>query len=96
MPPSKAAKTFDEHFPNITDDDVRLAFEQKQVVLSFNTLPSSEAIIANFAIADGSTKTLIMPRHVCEVFRLLIEKMNDGDWKVYRDTPPGQPPGQPH
>ncbi len=96
MPPSKAAKTFDEYFPDITDDDVRLAAEQKQVVLSFNTLPSSEAIIANFAIADGSTKTLIMPRHVCEVFRLLVEKMNDGDWKVYRDKPPGQPPGQPH
>ena len=96
MPPSKAAKNFDEYFPNITDDDFRLAVEQKQVVLSFNTLPSSEAIIANFAIADGSTKTLIMPRHVCELFRLLVEKMNDGDWKVYRDKPPGQLPGQPH
>ncbi len=96
MPPSKAAKTFDEYFPDITDDDVRLATEQKQVVLSFNTLPSSEAIIANFAIADGSTKTLIMPRHVCELFRLLVEKMNDCVWKVYRDSPPGEPPGQPH
>ncbi len=96
MSPSKAEKTFDEHFPDITEDDVRLAAEQKQVVLSFNTLPTSEAIIANFAIADGSTKTLIMPRHVCELFRLLVEKMNDGDWKVYRDKPPGRPPGQPH
>ena len=94
--PHAWAKNFDEYFPDITDDDFRLAVEQKQVVLSFNTLPSSEAIIANFAIADGSTKTLIMPRHVCEVFRLLVEKMNDGDWKVYRDKPPGQPPGQPH
>ena len=91
MPPSKAVKTFDEHFPDITEDDVRLAAEQKQTVLSFNTLPTSEAIIANFVIADGSTRTMIMPRYVCEVFRLLIEKMNAGDWKVYRDTPPGQP-----
>ena len=96
MPPSKAAKTFDEYFPDITEDDVRLAAGQKQVVLSFNTLPTTEAIIVNFAIADGSTKTLIMSRHVCEVFRLLVEKMNDSDWKVYRDKTPGQPPGQPH
>ena len=96
MPPSKAAKTFDEHFPDITDDDVRLAAEQKQIVLSFAALPSSEAIIAKFVIADGSIRTMILPRHVCEVFRLLVEKMNAGDWKVYRDKPPGQPPGQPH
>ena len=91
MPPSKASKTFDEHFPDITEDDVRLAAEQKQMVLSFNTLPSSEAIIAKFVIADGSTRTMILSRHVCEVFRLLIEKMNAGDWKVYRDKSSGQP-----
>ena len=91
MPPSKAAKIFDDLFPDIMEDDVRLAAEQKQAVLSFNTLPSSEAIIAKFVVADGSTRTLIMSRHVCEVFRLLIERMNDGDWKVYRDMPPGQP-----
>ncbi len=91
MSPSKAEKTFDEHFPDITDDDVRLAAEQKQVVLSFNTLPSSEAVSAKFVMADGSARTIILPRYVCEIFRMMVEKLNAGDWKVYRDTPPGQP-----
>ena len=84
---SKAAKLFEENFPSIADEDVQKAASEKQIVLSFHALPSPDGVVAKFVLADGSTRTMIMSRHVCELFRQMVQLLNENAWKVYRETP---------
>ena len=84
---SKVSKLFDEHLPSIADEEVQEAADEKQIVLSFQLLPSPDGVVIKFVLANDSTSTMIMSRYVCEVFRQMVQMLNENEWKVYREPP---------
>ena len=84
---SKVSKLFDDHLPSIANEEIQKAADEKQIVLSFHLLPSPDGVVTKFVLADGSTPTMIMSRYVCEMFRQIVQLLNENDWKVYREPP---------
>jgi hypothetical protein len=83
-----AAELFKEHFPTLSDTDVRKAIQANRFVLSFDTLPIGgphPSLVIKFALANGKADVLVLSDHGCEVLRLLVETLNAAQWVVTRD-----------
>jgi hypothetical protein len=97
MVKSERGKAFEANEPNLSEDEIRSAYESGKIAVSFKGKPvlaSTEDIgflAVKFALADGTATTILLDRMSAEPLAHLIETVKSTQWKTGSMKPKGGP-----
>ena len=85
---------FQEDRPDISDQDAGEAAKNGRVVVSFNAHPVLDqerkivAMAIKWKLGDDSTETILIDRYSADILMLLLERLEENDWKGTNLVPP--------
>lgn len=91
------ADVFRDYQPELKDADAVPAIQAGRTVVSFmalpvpDELPNIQFLAVKFVLADGTTETIALDRYAAGFLRTVVQRFDEGDWKMSQETPAGRP-----
>ena len=92
---SNGDETFDQHRPEITEQDAIEAAKAKRVVQSFNAHPISSttgtvpALAIKWKLSNGTTETILIGHVAAHLLRMILSHLEENNWTDLAALPPG-------